>query len=186
MLKQAIRDYLKKQKQMRLASNICMQIRIDSKQVIALLRRDNFDEAKKLLTATQEKFKEVNTIAKSEKRALEENFYQEAIEEFIEAFTLFNYLQKPAKKLPKYIQVTPEQMIGGICDFTGELVRKAVNAAGKGDIKILEKYHREIEEVAEELTKIGFKGKLRQKYDEVERNYRRMEQILYDVRLKRS
>jgi predicted translin family RNA/ssDNA-binding protein len=186
MLKQSIRDYLKKQTKMRLGASICMQIRIDSKQVIALLRRDNFDEAKKLLLATQDKFKEVNVLAKEEKRVLEENFYQEGVEEFVEAFTLFNYLQKPVKKIPKYIQVTPEQMIGGICDFTGELVRKAVNAAGKGDIKILEKYHREIEGIAEELTKIGFKGKLRQKYDEVERNYRRMEQILYDVRLKRS
>ncbi len=42
-----------------------------------------------------------------------------------------------------------------------------------------------MENVIQELTKVGFQGKLRQKYDEVERNLRKLEGIIYDIKLKK-
>ena len=53
------------------------------------------------------------------------------------------------------------------------------------NLKQLSFYKKAIEKIVDELTKIGFMGKLRQKYDEVERNLKKIENILYDIKLKK-
>ncbi len=185
MLKQAISGFFKKLKSGSDARRIANEIRIDSKKSIALLRRDNFKQAKDLFKHINNNFKEINKVAKQEPGTIYEGFYSEAVEEYIEALTFYQFLSKDKNEMPKYIKATPEHIIAGICDFTGELVRKSVNLAKKENLKQLEKFHKTIDNIAEELTRIGLRGKLRHKYDEVERNLRRMEQILYDIRLKR-
>jgi len=186
MLKQAIPAFFKKLKLNNDARQIANNIRIDSKKSIALLRRDNFKLVQKVFEVIYKNFKNFNKIAKQEMGIIYEGFYSEAVEEYIEALTFYQFLSKDKSRgMPKYIKATPEHVIAGICDFTGELVRKSVNMAKKENLKQLEKFYKTIDNIAEDLTRIGFRGKLRHKYDEVERNLRRMEQILYDIRLKR-
>jgi len=88
-------------------------------------------------------------------------------------------------KIPDFIKVGAEEIISGTCDFTGELVRRAVTIANLKNLQDLTLYQKAVENVAQELTKVGFRGKLRQKYDEVERNLRKLEDILYDIKLKK-
>ena len=117
---------------------------------------------------------------------IDQSFYKEAVEEYIEAITFYNFLTKPNKGVPKFVEVKPEEIIAGICDFTGELLRRAITIASVENFKQIGEYKKIIENIAEQLTKIGFKGKLRQKYDEVERNLSRIEDIIYDIKLKKS
>lgn len=113
-----------------------------------------------------------------------QNSYKEGIEEYIEAITFFNFLTKSKKRIPDFVRIEPEEIVSGICDFTGELVRKAITIASVENLKQLFFYKKLIEEIVDELTKIGFRRKLRQKYDEVERNLKKIENILYDIKLK--
>jgi len=185
MLKQTTQQFLKKLKLNSQAGKIATEIRADSKKSIALLRRDNFKQVQKVFEITYKNFKDLNKIIKQEPGIIYEGFYSEAVEEYIEALYFYKFIIKEKVEIPKYIKIMPENIIAGACDFTGELVRKAINLANKKNLKQLEKFYKLIENIAEDLTRIGFRGKLRQKYDEVERNLKHMEQILYDIRLKR-
>ena len=66
------------------------------------------------------------------------------------------------------------------------MVRKAITLAGSKNFEKILDYKETVEKVIEEMTKIGLEGKLRQKYDEVERNLRKIEDILYDLRVRGS
>ena len=161
------------------------KIRAKSKEAIALLRRNNIKESKKRIKNIEELFKLINKIVSKNEELLNQSFYKEAVEEYIEAIIYFNFLEKAETKIPKFIQTGFEEIISGICDFTGELVRRAITIANPKNLKDLILYQKTMENVAQELTKVGFRGKLRQKYDEVERNLRKLQDILYDMKFKK-
>ena len=79
-----------------------------------------------------------------------------------------------------------EGYLSAVCDLTGELVRKAVNQATKRKFKEVEKYRDTVEEIIGELIKLNMNnGHLRSKFDDAKRNLRRLEEMLYDIRIKR-
>lgn len=80
--------------------------------------------------------------------------YSAGLQEFIEAFTFYNYLKENTIKDWNYIQneltynnetgvkeiqlkthLPPEEYILGIADLTGELMRKCINNLGSGNIE---------------------------------------------------
>lgn len=159
------------------------EARANSKKAISLLRRNNIKESKRTIKGIN-LFRLINKAVKKNKDLIEQNFYKEAVEEYIEAITLYSFLTKYKKEIPGFIKTEPEEIISGICDFTGELVRRAITIASVESFGELISYKKAIENVAEQLAKIGFNGKIRQKYDEVERNLRKVEDIIYDIKLK--
>jgi len=185
LIKKSIEEYQKKQDLIYNLQKLSDQVRARSKKVIALLRRDNIKEGKKIIIEIEDIIKEINKIFKKNKILTGQNSYKEGIEEYIEAITFFNFLTKSKKGIPDFVRIESEEIVSGICDFTGELVRKAITIASVENLKQLSFYKKVIEEIVDELTKIGFRGKLRQKYDEVERNLKKIENILYDIKLKK-
>lgn len=185
LFKKSIKEYQKTQDLSHEIQKLSNKIRTDSKKAIALLRRDNARESKETIDLAKEFFREINQKTKKNRELMNQGFYKEAVEEYIEAVAYYNFLTESKIKIPNFIEVVPEEIISGVCDFTGELVRRAITTASAENLAGLFQYKKAIENVAEELTKIGFKGKLRQKYDEVERNLGRMENILYDIKLKK-
>ena len=185
LLRKSIKKYQETQDLVYGVQKLSNKIRAKSKEAIALLRREDKKESEKIIKEVENLFKLINKIAEENKELKNQSFYKEAVEEYIEAITFLNFLRKPAKKIPDFIEVKPEEVISGICDFTGELVRRAITIASPKNLKELVLYKKTVEDVAKELTKIGFRGKLRQKYDEVERNLRKIEDILYDIKLKK-
>lgn len=185
LLKKAISEYKKINDSAHENQKILNEIRSNSKRAIALLRRDNFEESKKMIKSAENLFKLIGEEIKQNKALIRQGAYTEAVEEYIEAITFYNFLSGKKIKIPDFVEARPEEIISGICDFTGELVRKAVTLADTKNFKKLVFYKEEIENIVEELTKIGFQGKLRQKYDEAERNLKHIEHIIYDIKLKR-
>ena len=186
LLKKSINKYQKTQDSIYEIQKISNEIRALSKKAIALLRRDNAEESKKIIKKIENFLRLINKTIKRNKDLINQSFYKEAVEEYIEAITFYNFLTKPNKGVPKFVEVKPEEIIAGICDFTGELLRRAITIASVENFKQIGEYKKIIENIAEQLTKIGFKGKLRQKYDEVERNLIRIENIIYDIKLKQK
>jgi predicted translin family RNA/ssDNA-binding protein len=74
--------------------------------------------------------------------------------------------------------------LGGICDTTGELVRRAVNEAARGNLDEVEKIHGIIDQILGELVEFDMTGYLRTKYDQARGNLRKIEQINYEVKLR--
>jgi len=185
LLKKSIKDYRETQDLIYGIQKLSNEIRVKSKRAIALLRRDNTQESKKEIKVAEEGFKLINKLTKNNKDLLKQGFYKEATEEYVEALAFYNFLKRAKTKIPEFVQIRSEEIISGICDFTGELLRRAITIASKEQLKQLSVYKNAIEDIAQELTKIGFRGKVRQKYDEVERNLKKMEGILYDIKLKK-
>jgi predicted translin family RNA/ssDNA-binding protein len=185
LLKKSIKEYKEAQSLVYKIQKFSNEIRVVSKKAIALLRRDNIEESKKAIEEAETLFRLINEITEKNKELENQSFYKEAVEEYIEAITFYNFVNDSKKEIPDLIKVEPEGIISGICDFTGELLRKAITIASPEKFEQLLSYEKVIEDIAEELTKIGFRGKLRQKYDEVERNLRRIEDIIYDIKLKK-
>ena len=185
LLKKSVKKYQAGQDLIYRLQKFSNQIRSGSKKAIALLRRDNIKESQNAIKKAERDFGLINKLVKKNSDLLNRGFYREAVEEYIEALTFYNFLTKSHKQIPDFVKVDPEEIIGGICDFTGELVRKAITIAHSKHSQEILLYKKVIEDIVEELTKIALFGKLRHKYDNVERNLKRIEGILYEIKFKK-
>jgi predicted translin family RNA/ssDNA-binding protein len=160
--------------------------RICAKQAIGLLRRANFEEAKKRLEESEAQFRDLSGLLDRQPRLACDAVYRSAVEEYVEAKALYAYLSGSEFELPEVLTADEETILGGIADFTGELVRRATVIADVETEETLDAYRQEVEEISGVLIKVGFGGPLRQKLDHVERDLRRLENMLYDIRLKKD
>jgi len=156
----------------------------DSKRVIFSLHRgDNnkaeeaLGEIEKVLKTLEEKF--------SVERIYNEGSYKAEVEEYVEAKTL--YLVINGKKIDeiKEVKLNYESYLGGICDLTGELVRRAVNQAAEGNLKEVDKIKKAINDIMAELVEFDMTGYLRTKYDQAKTNLRKIEQIDYEIKIRK-
>ncbi len=178
------KDYEERNSERRQIISLSNIVLHDSKRIIFALHRDDVKEAEK-------KFKEIEDILKklekkfNYKRINEEGSYKAAVEEYVEAKTL--YLVMKGKKIDKFpdIKLGFESYLGGICDLTGELVRRATNEASKGNLKEVEKTNGIIHDILAELVQFDMTGYLRTKYDQARGNLRKIEQISYEISIRR-
>lgn len=183
LLKKSIKKYQQGQDLLYRLQKFSNQIRAGSKKAVALLRRDNIKESQKAIEKAERDFGLINKLVKKNSDLLNRGFYKEAVEEYIEALTFYNFLTESHKQIPDFVKAEPEEIIGGICDFTGELVRKAITIVHSKHSQEILLYKEAVEDIVEELTKIALMGKLRQKYDETEKNLKKIESILYEIKL---
>jgi len=156
----------------------------DSKRIIFSLHRgeikkaeESFLEIENILIKLDKKF--------GNKRVYEEGSYKAGVEEYVEAKMFYNILV--GKKIDKIkgLKFTYETYLGGICDTTGELVRRAVNEAAKGNTEEVEKIMNIISDIMAELVEFDMTGYLRTKYDQARGNLRKIEQVNYEVKTRR-
>lgn len=161
-------------------SNIILH---DSKRVIFSLHRNDIKKSEDML-------KEIEKILqKLEKkfgytRIREEGAYRAGAEEYVEAKMFFYAMTGKKVDKIKEIKLSHESYLGGICDLTGELVRRAVNMAASGNIGEVEKIKKVINDIMAELVEFNMAGYLRTKYDQARGNLRKIEQINYEIKIR--
>lgn len=156
----------------------------DSKKAIFSLHRDDIAGAEKTLKELEEILKNLEKKFNSS-RLMQEGSYKAALEEYVEAKMLL--LVMTGKKVDKIqgIKIDYESYLGGICDLTGELVRQAVNMAASGKREKAIKMKIFIDEIMAELVEFDMTGYLRTKYDQAKGNARKIEQINYEINLRK-
>lgn len=183
-LKKLLVDYTKKDSERRQIISLSNIILHDSKRVIFALHRGEIKKA-------EEQFFEIEKILiKLEKqfgfnRISEEGSYRAGAEEYVEAKMLYNILIGKKIDSIKLIKLNYDSYLGGICDTSGELVRRAVNEASKGNVEEVKKIKQIIEDIMAELVEFDMTGYLRTKYDQAKQNLRKIEQINYEVNIRR-
>jgi predicted translin family RNA/ssDNA-binding protein len=178
-------DYLEYQKERHEIQKHASDLLLISKQIIFALHANNQEKAKTLISQTEEIIKNIKTQFKTNPKLQYEGIYLAATEEYVEALVFYKYIyNEELKKLDPSIQA--EQYIGGLCDFTGELVRRAVNLVTKKEYSEIIKYKKVTEEVIEQLAEFNLTKNLRVKYDQAKRNLNRIEEILYDLAIKQT
>ncbi len=156
----------------------------DSKRVIFALHR--WDETKagaslveieKILINLEKKF--------GYARLAQEGAYKAGAEEYVEAKMLSKLVSGGKVDEIKSFAINAESYLSGICDWTGELVRQAVNRAAQGKFKEVAKIKEMIDQIMAELVEFDMTGYLRTKYDQARGNVRKIEQISYEINLRK-
>lgn len=156
-----------------------------AKRAIFAFHRGDIDGAKVILAEALKLISDFETQFKKEPSLRYEGVYRAAVEEFLEAQFLGQFLMKkplvPPEDLP---DIDPELYLGGLSDLTGELVRYAVARATAHDSAEVNRAKQTLDEVMEFLINLDLTGYLRTKYDQAKNSTRRMEEIVYDLSLK--
>jgi len=157
-----------------------------SKQAIFTAHDGKIKEAEKILKQAKDLLTELNKNYNRSNRLQFEGSYRACVEEFLEANFFIATLKGKELKLNTNFQFGPEEYIGGLCDLTGELVRQAVLLGGeKKNLNKIKEYTQITKEVVGFMMKLYLSGKIRQKFDEAKRNLKRLEQIIYEINLRK-
>ena len=156
-----------------------------SKQAIFALHRDDADAAARLLhevedtfTALEKRFAKIDGLRW-------EGAYRAALEEYVEAKLFFEFLRTGVVAEIKTVQIDADTYFGGLSDLTGEMTRKCVQRATQGRMADVEKLTEAVRAIVGELIKFDLTGYLRTKYDQAKQNLRRVEEVLYDIKIRR-
>ena len=156
----------------------------DSKRTIFALHRNDIKGAEKMLGEIE---KILQKLVKefSYTRINEEGAYKAGAEEYVEAKMFFQAITGKKIDNLKKIKLSYESYLGGICDLTGELVRQAINMAARGQTGEVEKIKIAINDIMAELVEFNMAGYLRTKYDQAKNNLKKIEQIDYEIKIRR-
>jgi predicted translin family RNA/ssDNA-binding protein len=163
---------------------LAQNIRVSAKRAIVAVRKgedEQFDVAAK---SAARDLKSLQQLARGSASALmSEGFAREALEEYAEAMLLRAIVANQVPEFSGDIKDDPEILISGLCDAVGEILRMAILQASQADRALeLDNYRLLIERVILELAPVAHSGKLRQKYDEMERNQKRLESLIYEAK----
>jgi translin len=157
-----------------------------SKQIIYAVHRDDFSNTSDLIKKIDSIKKESDNIVKKNPQLLTVGAYRVGIGEYVEALLYFHFIKN--KKIPsqKQLKVSPENYLFGLCDLTGELVRKAVFLAGKGKNKDVIKIKDLVDEIYGEALKFEVReNELRKKIDSIKYDLKKLEDLVLDLKLRK-
>lgn len=156
-----------------------------SKQAIFSLHRDNLEEAKMKIDEAQKILKNLQKDFGKESKLRYEGSWIAAMEEFVEANLFFMFIANSQVGEIADLSIESNEYLGGFADYTGELLRRAVLLSIKRQFDAVEKIFEEINEAVNLLLEYNLTGQLRTKFDQAKRNLNKIEQILYEINLKK-
>jgi len=153
----------------------------ESKLAIYAVIRDNLNESEKHI----EQLKKM--IIELPKDDYDTGMAGVARQEYVEAITLYYYVKENKLIANDELKVDIYDYLAGLCDLTGELMRKAVNLVIKDDVKGAEKIRDFVDEIYHEFLKFNLRnGELRKKSDQIKWNLEKLENMMYDLKIKRG
>lgn len=156
-----------------------------AKQLIYALHRNNPAEVDMLAKQLQKEKAELDKLTVDFKGMDTEGSYSEAQQEFAEAICYYEYVRKKHIPSNHEIKVAAEDYLGGISDLTGELTRKAVILAIEKDFKGVASIRELVDEIHALFLKMDLRNStLRKKADSIKWNLKKLEDIMYDVRMR--
>ncbi|MBN2422399.1 hypothetical protein JXB41_04165 [Candidatus Woesearchaeota archaeon] len=159
-------------------------IQLSKKLIYALHRKDN-KKAQKLFKDINREISELEKIGNKCQKFISFGMYNTAIQEFVEAACYYEFIVN--KKIPGFneLKVEYESYLLGLCDLTGELERKAVYSTIDGDYKKVAEIRELVNEIYEQFLQFDLRNsELRKKSDSIKWNLKRIDEILYDLKLK--
>lgn len=156
-----------------------------SKQIIYSVHRNEMVEAEKLINDINTGMQEFNSIVKEHSKLHYSGTFKITVQEYVEAITFYDLIKN--NKLPdfKKLNIDSEFYLLGLCDLTGECVRKAVNSAIKEDYKTVIMMKELVSELYGEFMRFDFSnGELRKKYDAIKYDLKKLEDLTLELKLK--
>lgn len=185
-----------------------------SKKVIYSLHRDDLDNAKKNMdNLNKELIQFLKLYSKSKHSII--GSYKVAIQEFIEAISFYYFVKNEVLYQPEFVNslnqldskfnnqnlnnpicislsehkfmIDPDFYILGLCDLSGELVRKALNDGIKGDYASVFKIQKFLSSIFNEVAQIDYRnGEIRKKFDSLRWDLRKIEEMAFSLKIKQK
>ncbi|MBW2983877.1 hypothetical protein KY361_02080 [Candidatus Woesearchaeota archaeon] len=156
-----------------------------SKQIIYSVHRDDFSDTASLIKEIESIKKQMDAIVKKNPQLLSVGAYKVGIGEYAEALLYCHFVKNKKLLTHKKLKVSPENYLFGLCDLTGELVRKAVFLAGKGKDKEVGNIKDIVDNIYGEALKFDVRdNELRRKIDSVKYDLKKLEDLVLDLKLK--
>ncbi|MFH1456429.1 MAG: hypothetical protein ABIF40_05790 [archaeon] len=152
-----------------------------SKLIIYALHRNDVKAAKKHITKIKQKIKilPINNYDTGIRKV--------AIQEYVEAMTLYYFITEKRLISKKELKVNTEDYLLGLCDLTGEVVRLGVNSVIKRNSQIALECKELVEDIYGEFLLLDLRnGELRKKSDSIKWNLRKLEDLAVDISRKRN
>ena len=135
--------------------------------------------AKNICVALQKKYKKKPVFQG-------EGSYKVALEEYVEARLLYQFVTKGRIKKITDITIPSDIYLAGLCDVPGELYRYAVGAAAKRNLSVVQSCKMMGNSIIGELIEFNFTKYLRTKFDQAKQAVHKLEIIEYELSLRMS
>ena len=152
-----------------------------SKQIIYAAQRNDLSEADSAIKKIKDKIKKLKKI----NIAIDANINSVAFQEYVEAIAFYEFVKN--KKIPTRasLGVSAEEYLMGLCDLTGELVRKAVYDVIHKKFDEAARIKELVHDIYGEFLKLHLRnGELRKKSDSIKWNLKKLEEVMYDISMK--
>ncbi len=155
-----------------------------AKRAIFAMHRDDMKEAETKLKESETLLATLQADAKKDPRVTDEGAYRAAVEEYVEAVLLQQFLQKGSIGKISTIAIDPESYVAGLCDVPGELYRYAIKSATEKNLAMVKKCADMGQEIAGALIEFNLTSYLRNKFDQAKQAVQKLEQVVYEVTLR--
>jgi len=152
-----------------------------SKQVIYAAQRNDLKAAASAARNIKEKVKKLKKV----KIITDTNINSVAFQEYVEAVAFYEFVKN--KKIPTKasLGVSAEDYLSGLCDLTGELVRKAIYDVIHKKFDEAERIKELVHDIYGEFLKLHLRNnELRKKSDSIKWNLKKLEEVMYDIEMK--
>lgn len=157
-----------------------------SKKAIYSLHRNETAASRTQLAAAQKVIVKLNALIRKDAHLAAVGAYNEALEEYVEAACYFSLLTKKVLPTAQQLGVDVDSYLPGLCDLVGELVRKAINSAIKGDTKTALEIRDFVTQVHQELLLFDFRNiPVRRKFDSIKYGLEKLEDLALQIKMKK-
>ncbi|MBD3164765.1 hypothetical protein GF323_06205 [Candidatus Woesearchaeota archaeon] len=156
-----------------------------SKTAIGAVHRDEIEKGENVLLKMKSDLVDLKRKAERSPKLQYEGIFKVAIQEYVEALSLIEFVKNG--KIISYNEdyVDHENYIMGLCDLSGELVRKAINSSIKENYQIAVRIRKTLEDLYIELSKFEFRnGELRRKYDGIKYDIKKLDDLVFQLKMK--
>ncbi len=109
-----------------------------------------------------------------------------AVQEYVEAAAFLEFVKSGTIPTRKLLGAETEDYLMGLCDLSGELVRRAVQDAIQGRPDHAKRVYALVEQLYGEFLKLDLRnGELRKKADSIKWNLKRLDDLIYDLQMKK-
>ena len=156
-----------------------------SKQIIYAVHRDELKEAAALVKKIISEKQKIEEVVKKHVDLEAIGAYRVAMSEYVEALLYYHFINEKIIPTRKALKVSTDHYLYGLIDLTGELGRKAVQLAGKGEYDSVVFIRDTVSEIYGELLKFDFRDSdIRRKFDSVKYDLKKLEDLVLELKLK--
>ncbi len=156
-----------------------------SKKIIYSIHRNNIDEG--LIKEIKKEKEELEKYIKKNKGLYYEGSFKVAIQEYVEAMLYYGFVKSKKVFSRKELEVQSYYYLLGLCDLSGELVRRAIHSATAGKYKDVEVIRNLVDDIYGTLLEFNIReNELRKKFDSIKYDIKKLDDLNYDLKVKRK